>query len=158
MKPTGSAAAKKSRSGAVRRSPEQPKTTASGALSGNYAPDVAPFQLGADPLCIRYRGGLEAVKHTLVAKIGTNGRRRDISEQVWIRAPDTIPLLMRVVLAAHRSELDPGAAGLLRRSWFCSSGRSGFGLNGRFAGQLLRLGLWRRIGGSGCGRRRWRLG
>ncbi len=69
MKPTGSAAAKKSRSEAVRRSPEQPKTTASGALSGNYAPDVAPLQLAADPLCIRDGGSLEGVKHPFVAEI-----------------------------------------------------------------------------------------
>ena len=153
MKPTGSAAAKKSRSEAVRRSPEQPKTTASGALSGNYAPDVAPFQLNADPLCIRYRGSLNAVKHPLFGEIGTNRCGRDGSEQIWIGASDAVPFLMRGFLTAHRSELDPGATRLLRGSWLCSSG---FGLSGRFAGRLLRLGLWRRIGSSG--RHRCRLG
>src|ERR1700730_17750125 len=103
MKPTGSAAAKKSRSEAVRCSPEQPKTTASGALSGNDAPEIAPLQLAADPLCIRDGGSLEAVKHPFVAEIGANGCRRDTPEHVWIRAPDTVPFLARGLLAAHRS-------------------------------------------------------
>src|SRR6202035_1654152 len=145
MKPTGSAPAKKSRSEAVRRSPKQPKTTASGALSGNDAPDVAPPQLAADAVGIRDWGSQEAVKHPFVAEIGANGCRRGTSEQVWIRAPDTVPFLTRGLLAAHRGELYPGAARLLRRSRFCSSGRSAFGLSGRFAGRRLRLDLWRRI-------------
>ena len=68
---------------------------------------------------------LEAVKHPLVAEIGANRGRRDTAEQVRIGPPDTVPFLARRLLAAHRSELDPGAARLLRRSRFCGSGRSG---------------------------------
>src|SRR5260370_42429342 len=156
MKPTGSAAAKKSRSEAVRRSPEHPKTTASGALSGNDAPDVAPLQLAADPLCIRDGGSLEAVKHPLLAKIGTNGWRRNTSKQAWIGAPDTVPFLPRGLLAAHRSELDPGAARLLSCGRLHTSGRRGLDLGGHFAGRLLRLGLRRRVCWSGrAGHQRW---
>src|SRR5690242_10173779 len=99
MKPSGSAAAKKPRSEAVRRSPEQPKTTASGALSGNDAPDVAPLQLRADSLCIRDGGSLDTVKHALFAHIGTNGCRRRTPEHVWIGAPDALPFLTRGLLA-----------------------------------------------------------
>src|SRR5208282_354500 len=158
MKPAGSAAAKKSRSEAVRRSPEQPKTTASGALSGNDAPDVAPLQLAADPVGIRYGGSLETVKHPLFAEIGTNECRRDTPKQVWIRAPDTVPFLTRGLLAAHRSELDPSAARLLSRCRFCSSGSSGSGRGRRFAGGLLRLGLWRGICRTSCRGHQRRLG
>src|SRR5580692_4617504 len=137
MKPTGSAAAKKSRSEAVIRSPEQPKTTASGALSGNDAPDVAPLQFAADPLCIRDRGRLEPVKHSFVAEVGTNEICRGTPKQVRIRAPDTVPFLPRGLLAAHRSELDPSAARLLSCCRLSSSGSSGPGFGRQFAGGLL---------------------
>src|SRR5689334_19031588 len=142
MKPTGSTAAKKSRSEAVRRSPEQPRITANGALSGNYAPDVAPLQLTADAIRIGERGRLETVIHPLFAEIGTDGCRRETPEQVCIGALEAVPFLTRVALAAHRCELKPSAARLLHCSWFC---RSDFGLGGRFAGGLLWLGLCRRI-------------
>src|SRR5271169_382093 len=157
MKPTGSAAAKKSRSEEVRRSPEQPKTTASGALSGNDTPDVALLQLAADPVGIRDGGSLQTVKHPLFAEIGTNECRRDAPEQVWVRAPDTVPFLARGLLAAHGSELDPSPARLLSRCRFCS-GRSRPSLGGRFARGLLRLGLWRRIRSTSCRGNQWRPG
>src|SRR5438105_4939060 len=146
MKPTGSAAAKKSRSEAVNRSPEQPKTSASGALPGNYTPDIAPLQLAADPLCVGDGSSSEAVKHPLFGDIGTDGCRRDAPEQVWIRTPQTVPFLTRGVLATHRGELYPSAD---RRLSPCRFGSSGLGLGGRFAGGLLRLGLWHRIDGAG---------
>src|SRR5271156_881533 len=158
MKPAGSAAAKKSRSEAVRRSPEQPKTTASGALSGNDAPDFAPLQLAADPVGIRDGGSLDTVKHPLFAEIGTNECRRDTPKQVWIRTPDTVPFLARGLLAAHRSELDPSAARRLSRCRFCSSDSSGASPGRQFAGGLLRLGLWRRIRSTGCRGHQWRAG
>jgi hypothetical protein len=127
-------------------------------LSGNYAPDIAPLQLAADPLCIRDRGSLEPVKYTLFAEIGTNGYRRDAPKQVWIRALDTVPLLTRGLLAAHRSELDPSAVRLLSRCRLCSSGSSGPGFGRQFADGLLQLGLWGRIRSTGCRRHQWRLG
>src|SRR5204862_6884744 len=122
IKPTGSATPKKSRSEGVRRSPEHPRITASGALSGNDAPDVAPLQLAAHPLCIRDGGSLDAVKHALFAEIGTNWCGRRTSEQVWIGASDTIPFLMPGFLTAPRSELDPGDTRPLRSRWLCSIG------------------------------------
>src|SRR5207245_665607 len=122
MKPAGPAAAKRSRSKALRRSPEQPSTTASGALSGNDAPDISPLQRAADPIGIRDRRGLEAVKHPLVAEVGTNGCRRNACKQIGVRLLDAVPLLARGVLAAHRTDLDPGSRPL-RVRWFCRDSR-----------------------------------
>src|ERR1700730_8545463 len=117
MKPTGSAARKKSRSKALRLSPEQPRMTARGASSRNDAPDIAPFQLAAEPVRIRIcdRGCLDAVEHPLVTEIGADGRRRNTCEQIRIGPLDAIPFPAGDVLAVHRAELDPGRARLRRR-------------------------------------------
>src|ERR1700738_2758415 len=115
MKPTGSAARKKSRSKAFRLSPEQPRMTARGASLRNDAPDIAPLQLAADSVGVGNGDRLDAVEHPLVTEIGTDGRCRNTREQIRIRPLDAIPFLACHVLAAHRAELDPGSAGFRRR-------------------------------------------
>src|SRR5689334_5677118 len=115
MKPTGAAAGKKSRSKAFRRSPEQPKTTARGASSGNDAPDIAPLQFIADPLCIRDRAGLDPIEYALIAEIGADRRSRNACEQICVCPLDAIPLLACDVFAAYRAELDTRPMRVCRR-------------------------------------------
>src|SRR6202047_3990587 len=115
MKPTGSAARKKSRSKPSRLSPEQPKMTARGASLRNDAPDIAPLQLTADPVGVGDGGRLDAVEYPLVTKIGTGRDRRRAADQIRLGPLDAAPSLACDVLAAHGAELDPGSAGFRRR-------------------------------------------
>src|ERR1700730_5994961 len=158
MKPTGSAARKKSRSKALRLSPEQPKMTARGASLRNDAPDIAPLQLTADPVGVGDGGRLDAVEYPLVTEIGTDRDRRKATEQIRIRPLDAIPFLACHVLAAHRAELDPGSAGFRRRQLsgrrLRRRGGGRRGLTGWLRPRLLRLGRQDRARSAGRGRRR----
>jgi hypothetical protein len=110
--PGQTAAAKKSRSTALRLSPAQPRTTARGSSSGNDAPDIAPLQLAADLVRIGDRAGLKAVEHPPVTEVGAGRGGREAAEQVGIFPFETVPFLARRILAAHRAELDTGSARL----------------------------------------------
>ena len=152
MKPTGSASPKKRRSSAVSVSPAQPRMTARGAFgvgafgsSGNDAPDIALFQLVAEPLGgsrICHRCGLDAVIYPFVAEISADRRCRKAAENVGIFPLDPLPLLPRSLFAAHRAELKPRSA---RLRWQLAGGRprrrrcSRRSGTGRRRSQLLRL-------------------
>ena len=145
MKPTGSAAAKKSRSKAVRRLAGAAQNDRERRVSaGNDAPDIAPLQLAADPVGIGDRGRLRCGRNTPF--------RRDRRERASPRGSPSRSGLARLMRSHScraasslrtEAELDPGAARFCAAAGFAGGGRGRTGLERRFAGGLLRLGLWR---------------
>ena len=74
--------------------------TARGRSTANDAPDLAVPELGADPIGLHCRTGLNTVVNTSFAEISANGGCGQVAEQIGIGAPDTIPFLTGRFLAA----------------------------------------------------------
>src|SRR6266568_4496651 len=103
--PSGSEAAKKRRSSAVKRSPAQPRTTARGSLFFDRArsprkdaPEVAPLQFTAQLFgrCrIAERTGQHAIVDALVAEIGADRDGGKLAQQIRVFTLQPGPIVAR---------------------------------------------------------------